>query len=79
MMEVKMISLLGGEISVYGLAMILGCAAAAAWLMIAAGKKGMKKSGAAAYGLLCVLLGLLSMKWATSPASPPSSMSASAA
>ena len=59
MMEVKMISLLGGEISVYGLAMILGCAAAAVWLVLSAGKHGLKKSGAAVYCLLCALLGLL--------------------
>ena len=59
MMEVKMISLLGGEISVYGLAMILGCAAAGVWLILSASKNGMKKSRAAVYGLLCVVLGLL--------------------
>ena len=59
MMEVKMISLPNGEISIYGLAMILGCAAAAGWLIVSAGKKGMKKSDAAVYSLFCAVLGLL--------------------
>lgn len=59
MMEVKMISLLGGEISVYGLGMILGCIGAAAWFILRAGKHGIRKSRAAVYGLFCVLLGLL--------------------
>ena len=59
MMEVKMISLLGGEISVYGLGMILGCIGAAAWFILRAGKHGIRKGRAAVYGLFCVLLGLL--------------------
>ena len=58
MMEVKMISLFGGEISVYGLIMIVGCAAAAVWLIALGGRKGLKKSGAAVYCLLAGLLGL---------------------
>ena len=59
MMEVKMISLPSGEISVYGLAMILGCAVAAGWLTVSAGKKGMKKSDTSVFGLFCAVLGLL--------------------
>ena len=59
MTEVKMISLFGGEISVYGLLMIVGGAAAAAWLIALAGKHGLKKRGAAVYCLLCAALGLL--------------------
>ncbi len=60
MTEVKMISLFGGEISVYGLLMIVGGAAAAAWLTALAGrKKSLTRSGAAVYCLLCAALGLL--------------------
>ena len=58
MMEVKMISLLNGEISTYGLLMILGGIAAAGWLIFVAGRKEMKKSSSAVYCLLCLLLGL---------------------
>lgn len=59
MMEVKMISLFGGEISVYGLLMILGGIAAAVWLIALAGKKGLPRTGGAVYCLLCAFLGLL--------------------
>ena len=58
MMEVKMISLFGGEISQYGLLMIAGLAAAAAWLIASAGRQGLKKSSAAVYCLLSAVLGL---------------------
>lgn len=58
-MEVNMISLFGWEISLYGLLMLLGCAVAAAWFLIAAGKRGLSASGAAVYCLLSALLGLL--------------------
>lgn len=58
MMEVKMISLPVGEISLYGLAMIIGCLAASAWLTALARRKGIK-TGAAVYCLLCGALGLL--------------------
>ena len=59
MMEVKMISLPGGEISLYGLAMTVGCLAAAAWLIALARRKGIKTGAAAVYCLLCGALGLL--------------------
>ena len=59
MMEVKMISLPVGEISLYGLAMAAGCLAAAAWLMASARRKGIKTGAAAIYCLLCGALGLL--------------------
>lgn len=59
MMEVKMISLPVGEISLYGLAMAVGCLAAAAWLMALARRKGIKTGAVAVYCLICGALGLL--------------------
>ena len=59
MMEVKMISLPVGEISLYGLAMTVGCLAAAAWLIALARRKRIKTGAAAVYCLLCGALGLL--------------------
>lgn len=58
MMEVKMISLPGGEISLYGLLMLIGCLAAAGWLILLAGRRGIRRSHALLLCLLAAALGL---------------------
>ncbi|MBR3018457.1 MAG: prolipoprotein diacylglyceryl transferase [Clostridia bacterium] len=59
MTEVKTVSLLGGEITLYGILMILACLLAGAALILLAKKNGIKRSSAAVYCLAAALLGLL--------------------
>ncbi|MBR5111246.1 MAG: prolipoprotein diacylglyceryl transferase [Clostridia bacterium] len=59
MMEIKTVSLFGGEITLYGILMILACLLAGAGLILLSGRKGIKRPSAAVYCLLAAALGLL--------------------
>ena len=59
MMEVKTVSLFGGEITLYGILMLLACLLAGTAFILLAGRKGIKRPAAAVYCLLAAVFGLL--------------------